>query len=215
MSAPMLIMVALIGVLLLVVIALSYRLWKLRQVGGTAAILRDFPAVGGHGWRHGVMRYHGGEAGFYRLSSLRWWPDRRLSRRGLEIVSRRAPRGDEFDIMTDEIVVLELRDTSPERRRGYEVALDRGALTAFLSWLESRPSPRARRRTFNRFAGPPGCHNTSPSGLATRDRMKSRSDSRLRYLAGSTLTESGWDSTASHAERSARRATVRATCRKC
>jgi hypothetical protein len=39
----------------------------------------------------------------------------RLSRRGLEIVSRRSPRGDEFDIMTDGIVVLELRDTSPER----------------------------------------------------------------------------------------------------
>ena len=38
------------------------------------------------------MRYRGGEAGFYRLSSLRWWPDRRLSRRGLEIVrgARRA-----------------------------------------------------------------------------------------------------------------------------
>ena len=148
MSASMMLMVALVGVLLFVVVALSYRLWKLRQVGGTAAILRDVPAVGGHGWRHGVMRYRGGEAGFYRLSSLRWWPDRRLSRRGLEIVSRRSPRGDEFDIMTDEIVVLELRDTSPERRSGYEVALDRGALTAFLSWLESRPSPRARRRTF-------------------------------------------------------------------
>ena len=109
----MLIMVALVGVLLLVVVALCYRLWKLRQVGGTAAILRDFPAVGGQGWRHGVMRYRGGEAGFYRLSSLRWWPDRRLSRRGLEIVSRRSPRGDEFDIMTDAIVVLELRDTEP------------------------------------------------------------------------------------------------------
>ena len=148
MSASMMAMVALSGVLLLVVVALCYRLWKLRQVGGTAAILRDVPAVGGHGWRHGVMRYRGGEAGFYRLSSLSWWPDRRLSRRGLEIVSRRSPRGDEFDIMSDEIVVLELRDTSPERRRGYEVALDRGALTAFLSWLESRPSPRARRRTY-------------------------------------------------------------------
>ncbi|HME48883.1 DUF2550 domain-containing protein [Mycobacterium sp.] len=145
MSAPMVIMVVLIAVLLLAVVALSYRLWKLRQ-GGTAAILRDIPAVGGHGWRHGVIRYRGGEAGFYRLSSLRWWPDRRLSRRGLEIVSRRAPRGDEFDIMTAEIVVLELRDTGPDRRRGYEMALDRGALTAFLSWLESRPSPRARRR---------------------------------------------------------------------
>ena len=75
MSVSMLFMVALVGVLLLVVVA-GYRLWKLRQVGGTAAILRDVPAVGGHGWRHGVMRYHGGEAGFYRLSSLRWWPDR-------------------------------------------------------------------------------------------------------------------------------------------
>lgn len=147
MSASMIIMVALVCVLMLAVSALSYRLWKLRQVGGTAAILRDYPAVGGHGWRHGVMRYRGGEAGFYRLSSMRWWPDRRLGRRGLEVVSRRAPRGDEFDIMTDQIVVLELRDTSNDRRQGYEIALDRGALTAFTSWLESRPSPRARRRS--------------------------------------------------------------------
>lgn len=142
----MMIMAALVGVLLLVVAALSYRLWKLRQVGGTAAILRDVPAVGGQGWRHGVMRYRGGEAGFYRLSSIRWWPDRRLPRRGLEVISRRAPRGDEFDIMTHEIVVLELRDADPDSRRGYEIALDRGALTAFTSWLESRPSPRSRRR---------------------------------------------------------------------
>src|SRR6201997_5386584 len=146
MSATMAAMVALIAVLLMAVTALTYRLWKLRQ-GGTAAILRDIPAVGGHGWRHGVIRYRGGEAAFYRLSSLRLWPDRRLSRRGGEVVSRRAPRGDEFDIMTDEIVVLELRDTTQDRRSGYELALDKGALTAFLSWLESRPSPRARRRS--------------------------------------------------------------------
>ena len=145
MSASTIIMGVLVVVLLMTVIALSYRLWKLRQ-GGTAAILRDIPADGGHGWRHGVIRYHFAEADFYRLSSLRWWPDRRLSRPGLEIVSRRGPRGDEYDIMTDEIVVLELRDTTPDRRRGYEMALDSGALTAFLSWWESRPSPRARRR---------------------------------------------------------------------
>ncbi|BBU21850.1 Protein of uncharacterised function (DUF2550) [Mycobacterium xenopi] len=141
----MILMVALVFVLFLAVVALSYRLWKLRQ-GGTAAILRDTPAIGGQGWRHGVVRYRGGEAVFYRLSSVRWWPDRRLSRRGIEIVSRRSPRGDEFDIMTDEIVVLELHDATQDRRWGYEIALDRGALTAFLSWLESRPSPRARRR---------------------------------------------------------------------
>jgi len=128
-------MVALVVVLGAAVLALSYRLLKLRQ-GGTAGIMRDIPAVGGHGWRHGVIRYRGGEAAFYRLSSLRLWPDRRLSRRGVE-----------FDIMTDEIVVLELRDTTQDRRSGYELALDKGALTAFLSWLESRPSPRARRRS--------------------------------------------------------------------
>lgn len=148
MSASMQFMVALVAVLAVVVAVLGYRLWKLRQVGGTAAILRDYPAVGGQGWRHGVVRYRGGEAGFYRLSSLRWWPDRTLSRRGLEVVSRRSPRGDEFDIMTDQIVILELRDIGPERGRGYEIALDRGALTAFTSWLESRPSPRARRRSY-------------------------------------------------------------------
>jgi Protein of unknown function (DUF2550) len=139
-------MVVLVVVLGAAVVALSFRLWKLRQ-GGTAAIMRDAPAVRGHGWRHGVIRYRGGEAAFYRLSSLRLWPDRRLSRRGVEIVGRRAPRGDEFDIMTDEIVVLELRDTTQDRSSGYEIALDRGALTAFLSWLESRPSPRSRRRS--------------------------------------------------------------------
>ena len=149
MSVPMIFMVVLVALLALLVLALGYRLWNLRR-GGTAGILRDIPAVGGHGWRHGVVRYHGGEASFYRLSSLRWWPDRRLSRRGLEIISRRAPRGDEFDIMTEAIVILELRDTTlerPDRRSGYELALDRGALTAFLSWLESCPSPRARRRS--------------------------------------------------------------------
>ena len=139
-------MVVLVVVLGSAVVALSFRLWKLRQ-GGTAGIMRDVPAVGGHGWRHGVIRYHGGEAAFYRLSSLRLWPDRRLSRGGMEIVGRRTPRGDEIDIMTDEIVVLELRDMTQDRRSGYELALDRGALTAFLSWLESRPSPRARRRS--------------------------------------------------------------------
>lgn len=142
----MMTMVALTVVLLLVVLALSIRLWNLGQ-GGTAAILRDVPAVGGHGWRHGVLRYRGDEAQFYRLSSLRLWPDRRLGRRGLEVIARRGPRGDEFDLMTEETVVLELRDSTASPARDYEMAVDLGALTAFLSWVESRPSPRSRRRS--------------------------------------------------------------------
>ena len=140
------IMVALVGVVLSAVVLLGYRLWKMRQ-GGTAALMRDVPAVGGHGWRHGVIRYRGDEASFFQLSSLRPWPDRRLSRRGLEIISRRPPRGDEFDIMTGDVVIIELNDTTGDQQHCYEMALDRGALTAFLSWVESRPSPRARRRT--------------------------------------------------------------------
>jgi hypothetical protein len=146
MSTLMAVMVVLVALLGIAVAALSYRLWKLRQ-GGTAAIMRDVPAVGGHGWRHGVIRYRGGDAAFYRLSSVRLWPDRQLNSRGVEVVSRRPPRGDEFDIMTEEVIVLELRDTTQDRRAGYEIALDRGAFTAFQSRLESRPSPRARRRS--------------------------------------------------------------------
>lgn len=82
----MLYMVVLIAVLLCAVTALSYRLWKLRQ-GGTAAIMRDLPAVGGQGWRHGVVRYRGGEAAFTGSPvcgcgrtvgcpavGWRWWP---------------------------------------------------------------------------------------------------------------------------------------------
>src|ERR1700756_5916102 len=118
MSAPMVAMVVLVVALGGAVLALSYRLWKLRQ-GGTAGIMRDIPAVGGHGWRHGVIRYRGGEAAFYRLSSPRLWPDRRLSRRGVEIVARRAPRGDAFDIITDKNVVLEPAGTTPEGRAGF------------------------------------------------------------------------------------------------
>lgn len=54
--------------------------------------------------------------------------------------------------MTDDYVVIELNDATAMPQRGYEVALDRNSLTAFLSWLESRPSPRARRRTSSRTA---------------------------------------------------------------
>ncbi|SUA42138.1 Protein of uncharacterised function (DUF2550) [Nocardia africana] len=44
--------------------------------------------------------------------------------------------------MTDDIVVIAVSDGDGS----YELALDRPALTAFLSWVESRPSERIRRR---------------------------------------------------------------------
>ncbi|MEU4316888.1 DUF2550 domain-containing protein [Nocardia sp. NPDC024068] len=134
--------VLIILVLVLVTLALvsTYRLVMLRK-GGTAAILRILPADGGERWRHGVIRYDEDHLVFFKLTSLKLGADSVIRRRGIEIGQRRGPRGDEFDIMTDDIAVIGVSD----RTGDYELALDRPSLTAFLSWVESRPSERARR----------------------------------------------------------------------
>ncbi|WP_420880068.1 DUF2550 domain-containing protein [Rhodococcus sp. (in: high G+C Gram-positive bacteria)] len=136
----MVVLIILVVLLAVFVAAFVYRLTVLRR-GGTAAILRVTPAPGGSGWRHGVVRYGESSLVFFKLSSLRPGPDSRLSRQGIEVGSRRGPVGNEYDIMTDEIVILEISDGDDT----YEIALDRGALTAFLSWVESRPSGRSMR----------------------------------------------------------------------
>ncbi|XGU21614.1 DUF2550 domain-containing protein [Rhodococcus sp. 3Y1] len=97
---------------------------------------------GDSGWRHGIIRYGESTFVFFKLSSLRPGPDSRIDRQGIEVESRRSPSGTEFDIMSDDIVVVKVNDGSS----AYEIALDSGALTAFLSWVESRPDGRARRR---------------------------------------------------------------------
>ncbi|WP_067702216.1 DUF2550 domain-containing protein [Nocardia jejuensis] len=130
-------------VLLLVVLALAstYRLVMLRR-GGTAALLRTLPARGhGAGWRHGLIRYDEDSLVFYKLSSLKLGPDSTLRRLSIEVENRRSPQDDEYDIMTDEAIIA-LTDGNGS----YELALDRGALAALLSWIESRPSERIRRR---------------------------------------------------------------------
>lgn len=140
MTIGMVVLIILVVLLAAFVAAFVYRLTVLRR-GGTAAILRVTPAPGGSGWRHGVVRYGESSLVFFKLSSLRPGPDSRLSRQGIEVGSRRGPVGNEYDIMTDEIVILEISDGDDT----YEIALDRGALTAFLSWVESRPSGRSMR----------------------------------------------------------------------
>lgn len=140
MTIGMVVLIILVVLLAAFVAAFVYRLTVLRS-GGTAAILRVVPAAGGSGWRHGVVRYGEGSLVFYKLSSLRPGPDTRMSRQGIEIGGRRGPAGNEYDIMTDDLVILELVDGD----EAYEIALDRGALTAFLSWVESRPSGRSMR----------------------------------------------------------------------
>ncbi|MDG3012847.1 DUF2550 domain-containing protein [Rhodococcus sp. D2-41] len=123
------------------VAAFGYRFAVLRKEG-TSAIVRALPAADGIGWRHGVIRYSENTLWFYRLTSVRIGPDRHIQRQGIEVIGRRGPKDSEYDIMTDEISILEVRDGD----RRYEFAFDLGALTAFLSWVESRPSVRSKRR---------------------------------------------------------------------
>ncbi len=140
MTIGMTVLIILVVLLAAFVAVFLYRLAVLRR-GGTAAILRVAPSAGDTGWRHGVIRYGEGSLVFFKLSSLRPGPDSRIERQGIEVEGRRKPAGSEFDIMSDEIVILSVKD----RGAAYEIALDGGALTAFLSWVESRPSGRSVR----------------------------------------------------------------------
>lgn len=140
MHTGVIVLIILVVLLAGVVAAFLYRLAILRR-GGTAALMRVTPSAGGSGWRHGVIRYGDNTLVFFKLSSLRPGPDHRIMRQGIEVGERRSPRDSEFDIMTDDIAILQVTD----HEQGYEIALDRGALTAFMSWLESRPSGRSKR----------------------------------------------------------------------
>lgn len=141
MSPGFLILNILVVLLAVAVAALLYRFFTLRG-GGTAAIVRVLPAAPGSGWRHGIVRYGDEALAFYKLSSLRPGPDTRLTRQGIDVRERRSPAGNEFDIMTEDIVILEVLDGE----NNYEIAFDSGALMAFLSWVESRPPGRSQRR---------------------------------------------------------------------
>lgn len=141
MSVGMIVLIILVLLLAAAVAALLFRFIKLRR-GGTAAIVRVMPRSSGSGWRHGIIRYGDNTLVFYKLSSIKPGPDSRMSRQGIDVRSRRSPEGSEFDIMTDDIVILDIVDNDSN----FEVALDSGARTAFLSWLESRPDGRSQRR---------------------------------------------------------------------
>ncbi|BDT94606.1 hypothetical protein IFM12275_45820 [Nocardia sputorum] len=140
MQTGMVLLIILVLTLVFLALASTYRLIMLRR-GGTAALLRVLPARGGQGWRHGLMRYDEDRLVFFKLTSLKLGPDSTIRRQGIEIGDRRGPRGDEYDIMTDDIAVIAVSD----RAGDFELALDRDSLTAFLSWVESRPSDRTRR----------------------------------------------------------------------
>lgn len=140
MQAGTIVLVVLAVLLAALVFVALYRVAMLRR-GGTAALVRRLPAAPGQGWRHGLVRYREDELVFFKLTSLRLGPDVRIDRLSVAIRNRRGPDPSEQDITTEETRIVGVHDG----HRDYEFALDRGAVTAFSSWVESRPSRRSLR----------------------------------------------------------------------
>ncbi len=134
---------AVVGVLILWLgAAFCYRYMVVRR-GSTSVILRTLPAEEGAGWRHGVLVYGDREVRYFRLSSLRMRADLTMRRSRLEPGGKRVPRGTELEIMDPVTPILAVHG---EDGAGVEIALERSAMTAFQSWVESRPPARSQRR---------------------------------------------------------------------
>jgi hypothetical protein len=127
--------------IMLVVLALWYALrWmRMRGGGGVSVALRWDPDDARAGWHLGVGRYEGESFAWYRVWSLRAGPDRVFERAALEIADRRNPSGSEAYAVPAGSTVLRCQSVAQE---AIEIAMGPGALTGFLSWLESAPPGR-------------------------------------------------------------------------
>lgn len=131
----------------LVAIAVGWRFTNVRN-SGVQGIIRMLPAEGAHGWRHGVLRYAGEEARFYKLRSLSFNYDYSLDRRTVTFNGIRELTDQEREFMPGVEGVLQL--TGP--KGDFEFAGDRHAEMALISWVESAPDSRAQRSDMNQLA---------------------------------------------------------------
>jgi len=135
----------LVAVLVLVAVFLltiAGRRRYLQRGGGTVDLsLRLKTSRPGRGWVLGVGTFAAEELRWYRVFSLSPRPRRTLCRRSLEIGERRPPRGPEVYALLKGAVVLSCRSESGP----VELAMERGALTGLLAWLEAEPPGRQLR----------------------------------------------------------------------
>jgi hypothetical protein len=130
-------------VLLAVLVALFVRRAVVMHGGGTIKLnVRLSTLVDGRGWSPGFARFAGDELRWYRLFSLAIRPRRVLARRGLAVVSRRAPTGPERHALPTDWVIL--RCTS--HHAPVEIAMTRNTVTGFLSWIEAAPPGAVSQR---------------------------------------------------------------------
>lgn len=113
---------------------MSLRRWLLELGGGTVECsLRDLQDTGV--WRLGIGRYQGDELRWHRIFGFRSRPREVIHRRGLAVVNRREPVGEEIAALTSEAFIIEVKNGD----LNVELAMSAAALTGFLAWLESSP----------------------------------------------------------------------------
>ena len=127
---------AIVGVMLMMVIAFAMRRRWLVRSGGTFDIsINRRMSHGPAGWTIGVGRYLQNHLEWFRVFSLSPRASYRFERGSLHVHGRRQPEGKEvFALHTGHVVV------GCESELGVEqLALSPHALTALRSWLESSP----------------------------------------------------------------------------
>jgi hypothetical protein len=127
------------AVLLLLVLAatgIALRRVLLERAGGTVDCGLRRPADGGS-WRLGVASYQRDELRWYRVFGILLRPEEVFSRRGLNVVSRRAPDPAEVASLGPGLVVVECKARDGDD--AIELAMGEEALTGFLAWLEAAP----------------------------------------------------------------------------
>lgn len=108
----------------------------LQRSGGTVELsLRLKPRARGRGWVLGIGRFVGDDLQWHRVFSLATRPRRTLSRRDLQVLSRREPDRTETYALLKGAVVMECRSSAGP----VELGMDPSAVTGFLAWLEARP----------------------------------------------------------------------------
>lgn len=131
-----LVVIGLLAAASLVLLWGALRWRKVLKHGGINVALRWRLEQADLGWHLGIGRYQGEEFAWYRVLSLRRGPDRVLNRDDLEIAERREPSGQEMYALPVGATVLRCESSTGP---GIEIAMASGALTGFLSWLESAP----------------------------------------------------------------------------
>lgn len=124
----------------LAVITVGLAAWRFLRLrpGGTQVVLRQLPADGIHGWRHGTLRYHGDDLMYYKLRSLAPSADLAFQRSCLDFSGTRAAVDGEKEFLTEDLIIVQAQS----RGRTFEFGLDRHGAMALIAWIEAAPDRR-------------------------------------------------------------------------